>query len=98
MSKKNRFRTKTIAFRMSETEKAALEENVRLYGYRTKQDYIISALLNHEVKAVGNPLMFIQFKKVLECTETAIKNGKPVDDEVKRCLFEILKILKCFEK
>ena len=84
MSVKKRRRNKTIAFRMSEAEKI-------------KQEYIISALLNHKIEAVGNPLMFLQFKRVLERIELMVKDGEGIDEELKNCLFEMLKILESFE-
>ena len=50
MSVKKRIRPKTIAFRMSEAEKIELENKVKLSGKRNKQEYIISALLNHKLR------------------------------------------------
>ena len=88
---------KTIAFRMSEAEKVELENKVKLSGKKNKQEYIISALLNHKIEAVGNPLMFLQFKRVLERIELMIEDGKGIDEEVKKCLFKMLKILESFE-
>lgn len=97
MSVKKRRRNKTIAFRMSEAEKIDLENKVKLSGKKTKQEYIISALLNHKIEAVGNQLMFLQFKRVLERIELMIEDGKGIDEEVKKCLFKMLKILESFE-
>lgn len=97
MSVKKRRRNKTIAFRMSEAEKIDLENKVKLSGKKSKQEYIISALLNHKIEAVGNPLMFLQFKRVLERIELMIEDGKGIDEEVKKCLFKMLKILESFE-
>ncbi len=97
MSVKKRRRNKTIVFRMSEAEKIDLENKVKLSGKKNKQEYIISALLNHKIEAVGNPLMFLQFKRVLERIELMIEDGKGIDEEVKKCLFEMLKILESFE-
>ena len=97
MSVKKRIRPKTIAFRMSEAEKVELENKVKLSGKKNKQEYIISALLNHKIEAVGNPLMFLQFKRVLERIELMIEDGKGIDEEVKKCLFKMLKILESFE-
>ena len=48
---------------MSEAEKVELENKVKLSGKKNKQEYIISALLNHKIEAVGNPLMFYNLKK-----------------------------------
>ena len=97
MSVKKRIRPKTIAFRMSEAEKVELENKVKLSGKKNKQEYIISALLNHKIEAVGNPLMFLQFKRVLERIELMVKDGEGIDEEVKKCLFKMLKILESFE-
>lgn len=48
---------------MSEEESNALNNKIKLYGKRTKQEYIISALLEHKVVAVGNPLMFYNLER-----------------------------------
>ena len=50
------------------------------------QQYIISALLNHKIEAVGNPLMFLQFKRVLERIELMVKDGEGIDEEVKNII------------
>ena len=42
--------------------------------------------------------MFLQFKRVLERIELMVKDGEGIDEEVKKCLFEMLKILESFEK
>ena len=97
MSVKKRRRNKTIAFRMSEAEKIDLENKVKLSGKKSKQEYIISALLNHKIEAVGNPLMFLQIKRVLERIELMVKDGEGIDEELKNCLFEMLKILESFD-
>lgn len=49
-----RWRSKTIAFRISPEENALLEDFVRLSGL-TKQEYIIQRVLNREVIVCGNP-------------------------------------------
>lgn len=59
MSKKardgqGRWRSKTIAFRISPEENALLEDFVRLSGL-TKQEYLIQRALNREVVVYGNP-------------------------------------------
>ena len=54
--------------------------------------------LENKVEAVGNPLMFLQFKRVLERIELMVKDGEGIDEELKNCLFEMLKILESFEK
>ncbi len=53
----NRWRSKTIAFRVSPEEDEQLEIAVRLSGL-TKQDYIIRRLLNRDVVVQGNPRVY----------------------------------------
>ena len=62
MSKKNydnhnRWRNKTVAFRMSAEEDLQLETLVKLTGL-TKQDYIIRRLLERDVVVQGNPKVY----------------------------------------
>lgn len=62
MSKKNydshnRWRNKTVAFRMSPEEDLQLETLVKLSGL-TKQDYIIRRLLCRDVIVQGNPRIY----------------------------------------
>ena len=62
MSKKNydnhnRWRNKTVAFRVSAEEDLQLETLVKLTGL-TKQDYIIRRLLERDVVVQGNPRVY----------------------------------------
>ena len=62
MSAKNRdrhgrWRSRTVAFRVSDEENRAINEAVALSGM-TKQDYIINKLLNRDVVVYGNPRVF----------------------------------------
>ena len=62
MSKKNydnhnRWRNKTVAFRVSAEEDLHLEALVKLTGL-TKQDYIIRRLLKRDVVVQGNPKVY----------------------------------------
>ncbi|ENY94066.1 hypothetical protein HMPREF1093_03082 [Hungatella hathewayi 12489931] len=52
-----RWRSKTVAFRVSEEEGKLLDDCVRILGL-TKQDYIIRKLLNREVVVQGNPRVY----------------------------------------
>ena len=54
MDKNNRWRNKTIAFRVSPEENELLETAVNLAGL-TKQDYIMRKLADKEVVVMGNP-------------------------------------------
>lgn len=53
----NRWRNKTVAFRVSPEEDAQIETAVRLTGL-TKQDYIIRRLLNRDIVVQGNPRVY----------------------------------------
>lgn len=53
----NRWRNKTVAFRVSPEEDVQIETAVRLTGL-TKQDYIIRRLLNRDVVVQGNPRVY----------------------------------------
>ena len=54
---KNRWRNKTVAFRVSPEEDAQIEIAVRLSGL-TKQDYITRRLMCREVVVQGNPRVY----------------------------------------
>ena len=57
LDKHNRWRNKTVAFRVSPEEDEQLEIFVKLSGL-TKQDYITRRLLEKEVVVQGNPKVY----------------------------------------
>ena len=80
----NRWRNKTVAFRVSAEEDLQLETFVSLTGL-TKQDYITRRLLCKDVVVQGNPRVFKalrdQFAAVLDELRR-IEAGAGVDDEL----------------
>ena len=84
MDSKNRFRSKTISFRMSPEEDKQLETAVKLTGL-TKQDYIIQRLLCKDIVVQGNPRVYKalrnQFAEVLNELKR-IGTGQKLDDEL----------------
>ena len=62
---RNRWRNKTVAFRVSPEEDALLESFVQLSGL-TKQDYIARRLLAREVVVQGNPRVYKALREQLE--------------------------------
>lgn len=80
----NRWRNKTVAFRVSPEEDEQIETAVRLTGL-TKQDYIIRRLLCQDVVVQGNPRVYKalrnQLAAVLEDLQR-IEAGSKVDDEL----------------
>ena len=100
MDAKSRWRSRTIAFRMSPEEEAELNERVKLMGYRLKQDYLIEAVLHNEVRAIGNPLMLIQFRQSLKRIENElvrISVASEISDELFTPVRSMLEILEAFE-
>lgn len=65
MDKHNRWRSKTVGFRVSPEEDALIEAAVSLSGL-TKQDYIVKKLTDKEIVVMGNPRVFKALKKELE--------------------------------
>lgn len=81
---KNRWRNKTIAFRVSPEENKQLEKIVRLSGL-TKQDYIMRKLLNQDVVVHGNPRVYKALRNELSDVFgelQRIEAGSGVDDEL----------------
>ena len=80
----NRWRNRTVAFRVSPEEDAQIETAVRLTGL-TKQDYIIRRLLNRDVVVQGNPRVYKalrdQLAAVLEELQR-IESGSGISEEL----------------
>ena len=62
LDRQGRWRSKTVAFRVSPEENNQLEMKVRLSGM-TKQDYIVSRLTDREIRVDGNPRVYKALKK-----------------------------------
>ena len=81
---KNRWRNKTVAFRVSPEENEQIDAAVRLSGL-TKQDYITKRLLCRDVVVQGNPRVYKALRNelaaVLEELER-IEAGNGVDGEL----------------
>lgn len=80
----NRFRSKTIAFRVSPEENEQINIAVRLSGL-TKQDFIISRMLNRDVVVHGNPRVYKALRNELAAVLDQLRRieaGESVDDEL----------------
>ena len=75
LDKKGRWRSKTIAFRLSPEENDLLNKMVKLSGL-TKQEYIASNMFNQTIVINGNPRVFIELKKQLGCICEELKHIK----------------------
>ena len=84
LDRHNRWRNKTVAFRVSPDEDREIETAVRLSGL-TKQDYITRRLLCRDVVVQGNPRVYKALRNelaaVLEELER-IEAGNGVDGEL----------------
>ena len=80
----NRWRSKTIAFRVSPEENEQIEIAVRLSGL-TKQDYITRRLLCKDVVVQGNPRVYKALRDQLAAVLDELRRieaGGRVDDEL----------------
>ena len=80
----NRWRNKTVAFRVSPEEDAQLEAFVKLSGL-TKQDYITRRLLCRDVVVQGNPRVYKALRDQLASVLDELRRmeaGAGVDDEL----------------
>ena len=84
LDRHNRWRNKTVAFRVSPEEDAQIETAVRLSGL-TKQDYITRRLLCREIVVQGNPRVYKalrnELNSVLEELQR-IEAGQSIDGEL----------------
>ena len=80
----NRWRSKTIAFRVSPEENEQIEIAVRLSGL-TKQDYITRRLLNRDIVVQGNPRVYKALRDQLATVLDELRRieaGQGVNDEL----------------
>lgn len=80
----NRWRNKTVAFRVSPEEDQQIEKYVQLSGL-TKQDYITRRLMCRDVVVQGNPRVYKALRNELAAVLTElrrIETGSGIDDEL----------------
>ena len=80
----NRWRNKTIAFRVSPEENEQIERYVKLSGL-TKQDYITRRLTHKDVVVQGNPRVFKALRNQLADVLSELQRieaGSAVNDEL----------------
>ena len=81
---KNRWRSKTIGFRVSSEEDEQIDRYVKLSGL-TKQDYITRRLTCKEVVVQGNPRVFKALRDQLAAVLNELRRiemGGSVNDEL----------------
>ena len=91
LDKHNRWRNKTVAFRVSPEEDAQIETAVKLTGL-TKQDYIIRRLLCRDVVVQGNPRVYKALRDQLAAVLDELRRieaGAEMDQE----LLEVIQMI-----
>ena len=84
LDRHNRWRNKTVAFRVSPQEDEQLEIFVKLSGL-TKQDYITRRLLEKEIVVQGNPRVYKALRDELAAVLDELRRieaGQGVNDEL----------------
>ena len=87
----NRWRNKTVAFRVSPEEDKQIETYVRLSGL-TKQDYITRRLTHKDIVVQGNPRVFKALRNQLADVFVELQRieaGGEVNDE----LLDVIEII-----
>ena len=96
----NRWRCKTVAFRMSPEEAKTLDEFVKLSGL-TKQDYLIARVLQRDVKVQGNPRVYKALRNELTslCDELKrVTEAGQVSEDFLNVTNMALSILSCMNE
>lgn len=84
MGNHNRWRSVTVAFRVSPEEAEQLNRFVRLLGF-SKQDYLIRRILHQEVTVIGSSRVYKALRDQMAITLAELKGieaGQAVDDEL----------------
>lgn len=76
---KNRFRSKTVGFRVSPEEWKQLEIAVSLSGLN-KQDYLIKRIQEKDIVVNGNPRVYKSLKNKLDEVLTELKRIEKTND------------------
>ena len=100
MDNHNRWRSKTVAFRMSPEEAGQLDAFVQMPGL-PKQDYLIQRALQREVVVVGNPRVYKGLRIQMEAIHNdlqCISAERFIDDELLDRVEQITIIMKSMKE
>ncbi|MEA4852868.1 MAG: hypothetical protein VB082_01180 [Christensenella sp.] len=93
---KNRWRNKTVAFRVSPEEDAQIEAQVRLSGL-TKQDYITRRLTCRDVVVQGNPRVYKALRNELTAILAELQRieaGNSIDSDLMDTIHMIADVME----
>ena len=100
MDNHNRWRSKTVAFRMSPEEANQLDAFVQMSGL-PKQDYLIQRALQREVVVVGNPRVYKGLRIQMEAIHKELQRISTesfIDDELLGRVEQITIIMKSMKE
>lgn len=92
LDKKNRFRSKTVGFRVSPEEWEQFESVVKLSGL-CKQDYLINRISERDIVVQGNPRVYKALRDKLSGVLVELKRIDGLIDGVDSELLEIIKLI-----
>ena len=84
----NRWRNKTVAFRVSPEESERIDKAVRLSGL-TKQDYITRRLLCQDVVVQGNPRVYKALKNQMAAIHEELKRMESISPDNDELLYTL---------
>ena len=84
----NRWRNKTVAFRVSREESERIDKAVRLSGL-TKQDYITRRLLCRDVVVQGNPRVYKALKNQMAAIHEELKRMEHISPDNDELLYTL---------
>ena len=100
MDNHNRWRSKTVAFRMSPEEAGQLDAFVQMSGL-PKQDYLIQRALQREVVVVGTPRVYKGLRIQMEAIHDDLQRITTehfIDDELLDRVEQITIIMKSMKE
>ena len=92
LDKKNRFRSKTVAFRVSPEEWEQFEIAVKLSGLN-KQDYLISRISQRDIVVQGNPRVYKALRNQLNDVLVALERIDGLRDGLDTDLLETINLI-----
>lgn len=93
---KNRKRKHLVCFRVTEEEKDLINEKVKLSG-RLKQEYLIEAVLNHEVIFVGDRRVFNVMMGILKDIKVELKEIEKISEVNENDIYLLKTAIKMME-
>ena len=100
LDKYNRWRSKTVAFRLSPEEADMLNSFVRISGL-SKQDYLCARCLQKDITVIGNPRVYKALKMELDAVLAELKRietGQNINEDLLMITEQINKTLYGFRE